>query len=274
MLGKNGPEEIIQEVKESEVFSVIADETKDLKKEQLSLVLRYYYNGAVHESFLDFQQATRLDAEGLKDKIIHCLERYGLEYRTNLVGQGYDGASVMSGKHSGLEARIKTGAKHAFYVHCNAHCLNLVLIDTVKAVPEADCFFALLQKLYVYMSGSYVHQKWLDVQKEMYEGQLRELQKLSDTRWACRYLACRNLMDRLPAVLCVLQDIATENSGERSVDARGLLNQLDLSFVSLLATFQRLLGDAKVLSDTLQSPSLDLAMTGFSKCTQRLISGV
>lgn len=63
--------------------SVIADETKDLKKkEQLSLVLRYYYyyNGAVHENFLDFQQATRLDAEGLKDKIIHCLERYGLEY--------------------------------------------------------------------------------------------------------------------------------------------------------------------------------------------------
>ena len=52
-------EEIIQEVKESEVFSVIADETKDLKKkEQLSLVLRYYYNGAVQESFLDFQQAT------------------------------------------------------------------------------------------------------------------------------------------------------------------------------------------------------------------------
>jgi hypothetical protein len=254
-------DEIIREVKESEVFSVIADETKDLKKkEQLSLVLRYYYNGAVHESFLDFQQATRLDAEGLKDKIIHRLERYGLEYRSNLVGQGYDGASVMSGKHSGVAARIKTDAKHAVYVHCNAHCLNLVLIDTVKAVPEADCFFALLQKLYVYISGSYVHQKWLDVQKEMYEGQPRELQKLSDTRWACRYLACRNLMDRLPAVLRVLHDIATENSGERSVDARGLLTQLDISFVSLLATFRRLLGDAKVLSDTLQSPSLDLAM--------------
>lgn len=86
-----------------------------------------------------------------KDKIIHCLERYGLEYRTNLVGQGYDGASVMSWKHSGVAARIKTDAKHAVYVHCNAHCLNLVLIDTVTAVPEADCFFALLQKLYVYV---------------------------------------------------------------------------------------------------------------------------
>ena len=36
--------EILREVKESEVFSVIADETKDLKKKyQMSLVLRYYY---------------------------------------------------------------------------------------------------------------------------------------------------------------------------------------------------------------------------------------
>lgn len=33
--------------------SIIADETKDIKKqEQISLVLRYYYNGAIQESFL------------------------------------------------------------------------------------------------------------------------------------------------------------------------------------------------------------------------------
>jgi len=36
------------------------------------------------------------------------------------------------------------------------HCLNLVIIDEVKAVPEAECLSSLLQKFYVYMSGSYV----------------------------------------------------------------------------------------------------------------------
>ncbi len=62
-------ESIISEVKENKYFSIIVDETGDLiKKEQLSLVLRYYYNGAVHESFLDFKQATELDAEGLTQK--------------------------------------------------------------------------------------------------------------------------------------------------------------------------------------------------------------
>lgn len=124
--------EIIRQVKESEVFSVISDETKDLKKNNTSLVVRYFYNGTIHESFLHFQSAESLDAAGLTKMIIDCLEKHGLDYRNNLVGQGYDGASVMSGKHSGVSARIKNSARFAFYVHCNAHCLNLVLVDAVK----------------------------------------------------------------------------------------------------------------------------------------------
>lgn len=252
--------EIIKEVKVSEVFSVIADETKDLgKKEQVSLVLRYYYNGTVHESFLNFQQAESLDAAGLSSMIIKCLEKYGLEYRTNLVGQGYDGAAVMSGRHSGVSKRIQDEAKYAFYVHCTAHCLNLVLVDSVKSVPEADTFFAVLQRLYTFISGSYVHKRWLEIQQDMYSGQPRKLQKLSDTRWACRYSACRNLTDRLPAVFCILQEIVCDSSGDRSVEARGLLAQLDLTFIGLLATFNTILGQSKILSDMLQSPSVDLA---------------
>ncbi len=139
---------------------------------------------------------------------------------------------------------------------CIAQCLNLVLVDTVKSVPESSCLFSLQEKLYVFMSGSH---KWLEVQKDMYGGQPRELQKLSDTRWTCRYFACRNMMDMLLAVLCVLEDIADERSRDRSVEAQYLLAQIDLPFIGLLATFCKVLGDAKLLSDMLQSPSLDLA---------------
>ncbi len=72
-------------------------------------------------------------------------------------------------------------------------------------------------------------------------------------------MACRNLRDRLPAVLKVLQDIALENSDDRSVDARGILSQIDVHFIGLLVIFCKVLGDAKYLSDMLQSSSLDLA---------------
>ncbi|KAK0142189.1 Zinc finger MYM-type protein 1 [Merluccius polli] len=165
----------------------------------------------------------------------------------------------MSGKHSGVQARIKEVAKLAFYVHCNTHCLNLVLVDTVRGIPEAECFFSLLKQLYIYMSGSAVHPKWLQVQQEMYTGAPRELQVLSDTRWASRYYACRNLWDRLPAVVKVLEELCDDHSGERSVGARGLLPQIDFQFIVFLAIFKKLLGDAKLLSDMLQSSSLDLA---------------
>lgn len=70
------------------------------------------------------------------------------------------------------------------------------------------------------------------------------------------HFACHNMMDRLPAVLRILGDIADEGRGDRSVEARGLLAQIELPFIGLLAT---LLGGAKLASGRLQSLSLDLA---------------
>ncbi|KAM3620053.1 uncharacterized protein V6R79_017566 [Siganus canaliculatus] len=86
--------DIVEEVKQSWAFSILVDETKDLKKqEQISLVLRYYYRGTVHESFMHFEHADKLDAAGLTEKIVNSLQKYGLENREQLVWQGYDGAS-------------------------------------------------------------------------------------------------------------------------------------------------------------------------------------
>ncbi|KAF3841446.1 hypothetical protein F7725_007308 [Dissostichus mawsoni] len=108
------------------------------------------------------------------------------------------------------------------------------------------------------MSTSYVHQRWLEVQKEMFSGPPRELQRLSDTRWACRYIACRNLMDRLTAVIRVLEEISDEPNPTRAVEARGLLCQIDIKFIALLTVFRKVLGDTKLLSDMLQSSKIDL----------------
>lgn len=69
------------------------------------------------------------------------------------------------------------------------------------------------------MSGSYVHSNWLDTQKDLYPGAPRELQWLSETSWACRYMACKTILERLLAIIRDLEEVAAENSGDRSVDA-------------------------------------------------------
>ena len=45
----------------------------------------------------------------------------------NLVGQGYDGASAMSGAFNGAHAVICSEYPLATYVHCSNHVLNLCL---------------------------------------------------------------------------------------------------------------------------------------------------
>ena len=113
----------------------------------------------------------------------------------------------MSGEHSGVQARIKEQAKFAFYIHCSAPCLNSVLVDIVKDVPETEEFFSLLHSLYSFTSGSYVHPKLMSLQREKY-GSTKELQRLSTTRWTCQFPALRNIVDTLPALKQLLQEVA------------------------------------------------------------------
>lgn len=145
-------------------------------------------------------------------------------------------------------------------MHCTAHCLNLVLVDTVKSLNEADCFFSLLQRLYVFVLGSHVHQKWIEVQRDMYQGAPRELQRLIETRWACRYNACKTVKDRLPAIMRLLKQLSEERNGDRTTEARSLLAQIDLQFIALLLTITQVFGEIKFLSDALQSPQLNLGV--------------
>lgn len=90
---------------------------------------------------------------------------------------------------------------------------------------------SLLERLYVFMSGSYVHNKWLEVQRDMFASAPRKLQQLSDTRWACRHIACCTVMGRLPAVIQVLEEIASEKHRHQRqqelLKLEGILAQID-----------------------------------------------
>lgn len=107
----------------------------------MSIVLRYVDHAAViHEHFLTYVEAAGLTADKLTEYIVNVLEQFRLDPRC-MVSQGYDGASVMSGQCSGVQKRIREVAPHAIYIHCYAHTLNLVLVDSVKRVPYATDFF-------------------------------------------------------------------------------------------------------------------------------------
>ena len=70
-----------------------------------------------------------------------------LDYQKMLVGQDYDGASVMSGQQKVVAKIIKDKVHFGPYVHCHVHRLNLALVDDVKSVQAAADFFCIIVSL-------------------------------------------------------------------------------------------------------------------------------
>ena len=89
---------------------------------------------------MTYVEATALDSSSLS--AFFSMRKNQL-YPECIVSQGYDGASVMSGRCAGVQQKICQVVPHAAYVYCYAHCLNLVLVDSTKSVFEASNFFSL-----------------------------------------------------------------------------------------------------------------------------------
>ena len=180
---------------------------------------------------------------------------------TWIISQGYDGTSVMSGQCSGVQQRIRNVAPNALYIHCYAHTLNLVLVDSVKMVPYATEFFSLLEVLYVFVSTTKAHAVFMRKQQELHpDKQPLQLQKLSDTRWACRYGAVNSMCRTYDSLLATLEDIGDGSDHMKAIEAKGLYYQIaNFSFIVCLVMFDRILSCTKCLSDQLQSTQVDLA---------------
>ncbi|KAJ8030264.1 Zinc finger MYM-type protein 1 [Holothuria leucospilota] len=253
-------EEIREELNPAKFFAVLADESKDKsKKEQVVVAVRYCFQNAIHEEFISVAEAQSLDANGLTDTIIESLNKIGVDMK-NCVGQGYDGASVVSGHLNGVQRKLieKTGATMAHYVHCFCHRLNLIIVDVVNLVKCVSVMISLFRKLHNFISSSTVHAKWEKKQADLGLKKM-ETGRVSDTRWSCQAKQFDVLSRRLPVLYEVLEDIIeNDNVADRVTEASGLKLQLDCRFVRYLFAVKEILQKAKYTSDMLQKPSNDL----------------
>ncbi|KAI5649523.1 hypothetical protein M9H77_35528 [Catharanthus roseus] len=138
--------------------SLLVDEARDSSvKEQLSIVLRFVNdNGEVVESFLGVVHVSDTSARTLKNSIDDFFAIHGLSI-SQLRGQGYDGASNMRGKLNGLKQKILDENKYAYYIHCFAHQLQLVLVATSKKNAHVCSFFGYLAKIVNIVGVSLAH---------------------------------------------------------------------------------------------------------------------
>ena len=128
---------IVAKIKRAKFFSVLADEVSSHNTEHLPICIRYADDdNSICEDFVSFVRLERVRASDIAEAIIKCLNDLGLSLCW-LRGQGYDGASTMSGHKNGVQARILEKQPKAMYTHCSGHALNLAIVKSCS-VPEIE----------------------------------------------------------------------------------------------------------------------------------------
>ncbi|CAB3994722.1 zinc finger MYM-type 1-like [Paramuricea clavata] len=254
---------LVTEINECPFWSIVLDTTSDINRvDQLSVTARWVKvqneNVTIKETFLGFISVTDGTAAGLVETTCKYVEDIGLDME-KLRGQAYDGASVMSGVHSGVQKLIKDrSSKPVPFIHCAAHNLNLVINDAVNSVVDNDNFSGVIQSIYVFFSSSINRSR--DLQLLAVDSSL-SLKKLCVTRWSSRVDSVRGVRDRFVDILKRLTVISLTSKDKKERDeAVGIKKNIaKIDFIINLVLWERILSCTNSTSKELQSKSVDLS---------------
>jgi len=181
----------------------------------------------------------------------------------------------MRGEFNGLRALIMRENSSAYYIHCFAHQLQLVIVAVAKKNDDISDFFDMVSLL-INVAGASCKRKDMiresqqeRVGKAIGSGQLstgtglnqeQSLQRAGDTRWSSHYRTLQRINSLFPDVIEVLQYVEKEGPTDaKRRQARGLMDYLkDFDFVFHLQLMLLILGHANCLSLSLQRKDKDI----------------
>ena len=211
--------------------------------EQMALCLRYFdsCSGSVEENFIGFAECDSMTGESLSNAFLAELRSAGVSLE-KLRGQGYDGASNMSGKFRGVQARIREVQPQAFYTHCRAHCLNSAICHAsdeplvrtmMRTVQEIAFSFNYSAKRLLRFQESLEN----DAESKLAMEKRTKLQSLCETRWAARADALHTFRCSFPTVVTALEDLSNNYGDAKAGPFKLAITQFGFIITLVAAEF-------------------------------------
>ena len=239
------------------------------------------------ERFLGLKHVEDTTSNSLKKSLLQMLAKYGLSVG-KLRGQGYDGASNMRGEFNGLQKQIRDENPHAFYVHCFAHQLQLVIVSVTSSCSSFDDFFNYVSLIVTSASSSCKRKDKLlakhheDILERLDSGEIfsgkgkhqsTNLVRAGETRWGSHLTTLARIESMWNSVVKVLSMI---HEDERNTSrAGGLVRKMEsFSFVLNMKLMLKVLRITNELSQLLQKKDQNIvqAMSLLVDVKTRLIT--
>ena len=266
-------ESIITDVNEADMFSILIDECKDnAGHEELSLCFRYLKEGVVNERFHSLHRVPDADAEHLvEDHIQPTLKSSNIT--ALLVGGGADGASVMSGCHEGVFAKLQQYYDCLIYIHCAAHRLNLVVSSFLSGSADAKKVISVYKALHTILNVANNKEVFEEEQLRMFPGDpVKSIGQLTEVRWSCKFEGINTMISCIKPLLTSLQKIAGGTSNKADAAAGAYHKILSSSFITALVFLHEVLAITDGLNRLLQEKTVDwvTARCEFEVCKKLL----
>ena len=174
------------------------------------LVGRYLTNSGVKTSFLHVGDVVNGTAETIEGAILQYLRNKSLQI-TKLCAFGSDGASVMTGRLSGVTVCLRGHSPNMISVHCANHRLALAAAQASDSVAYLKQFKSILQTLFYFYQNSAVRMASLHAIQEILNDPLIKCKLVKDVRWLSHDNAIKAVIRCLPSLLVSLDREASEN---------------------------------------------------------------
>lgn len=259
--GKIIQNKIVAKVRKAKFFSILADETTDIASvEQFSLCIRFFNSDdlKVEENFLEFIPVTDLTGQNLANVLLRALEE--LDINCNyMVGQGYDGASSMSGVFHGVQAYVREKFKCAIYVHCASHSLNLAISDACSISQVRNCMGTIAKICNFFRTPKRQNVLKQKLEDSNIDTKKQKLKQLCATRWIERHDSVLTYLELQAIALDALIEIQGWRDKDVAADAYALIKSIQSTdFQVTLKVIARIFSISLPLSKLLQTVNIDL----------------
>ena len=268
-LGESIQEIILERTRRANSFGILADEAADMAVLQQLIIFLKYVNPDTGMAKTEFLATKCIDdwrganTEVITDHILDTLKECNLEVR-NLKSFVSDGASVMTGEHNGVAARLKRVNKVLLNFHCICHRLALACADTgdsIKYIVEVE---SLLKETWKCFENSPKRTSiFMKVQTELKDVALTErakkivgkkIRKACRTRWLSLEQSVDSVFETYAALLHTFQEL------KKDALAVGLLKKMKtVKFLGTIYILKGVVPCLTTLSKALQARALNFS---------------
>ncbi|CAF4027517.1 unnamed protein product [Adineta steineri] len=263
LLSNHVQEKNLCDIRRARYYSIMADASLDTNRQDMFSIFIRFVNehGIPEERFVSIKQVHFKTGDGIANHILEVLNELELD-TTKLIAQSYDCANNMSGEFNGVQTKISEKLqRHVRYIPCSSHRSNTVVKHASLVHLDIDCFFGILQSIYVFFTSS---TKRLSVLDDTTSSNLFSLIPKTTTsiRWNAKYASIRSVYESIDEILRAL-DMITEDKLNFDLETRQQSNSINknirtFNFFTYLIFMKNLMSMTNSITTQFQAEKLDL----------------